>query len=227
MLFFYHALCVDAQKYPCILKKAWPGFWAWCSLCVCSGPVYRGQTGPPSQLVLPLFKKRLLQLHTIHPPGPWPDVWLPQPHGPKRPLPLRQHTQHLHVWKWQSGMTESWAELRLLLFFFFSPSANPLQYLVTWAAWPKCFLQTPFHMSLRSFSHSSSRQHPLFPDMAVFSDSATRGHYSIKNLRQSCSHLRDSNSDYWNILTPPTAVFELIPFLIVALIAFSFVGCLK
>lgn len=122
------------------------------------------------------------------------------------------------------GAEQNWD----FFFFFFSPSANPLQYFVTWAAWPKCFLQTPFHMSLRSFSHSSSRQRPLIPDMAVFSDSATRGHYSIKKPRQSCSNLRDSNSDYWNILTPPTpAVFELIPFLIVAFLAFSFVGCLK
>lgn len=80
---------------------------------VCSGTVYREQAGPSAQLLLPVPKERLLPLHPVLPPGPGPDIWLPQPHGPKRPLPLRQHAQHLPVWQRQPGMTVSWAVLGL------------------------------------------------------------------------------------------------------------------
>lgn len=44
------------------------------SMCVCSGTVYRKQAGPPAQLLLPVPKERLIQLHPVHPPGPRLDV---------------------------------------------------------------------------------------------------------------------------------------------------------
>lgn len=75
---------------------------------MCSGTVHREQAGCPAQLLLPVPEERLVPLHPVLPAGPWHDIWLPQPHGPKRPLPVRQHTQHLSVWERQLGMTVSW-----------------------------------------------------------------------------------------------------------------------
>lgn len=77
------------------------------SICLCSGSVHREQTGHPAQPLLSVPKERFLSLHPVLTPGPGPNVGLPQPHRPKRPLSICQHTQHLPIWEWQLGMTKA------------------------------------------------------------------------------------------------------------------------